>query len=210
MSKDNKAFVGAWISRDTHSALVQFATSQGKDPTELAAQLISEGLTELYAYKIGTLDEPNPRLELNNVYLQSRQRSIMRQQLVSLAITITQTNVTEHYIDMVERLATENGFDFEEIKTEAQNLTRISSSAVFVTDQDGSVGKAARMLSSMFASHSSVNVSFIEEMAHRQGISMNAVRIAKRQMGLISSRKEKGWAWEAQYQTAPSLVESKI
>ncbi len=53
--KENKAFVGAWISRDTHTALVQFATSQGKDPTELAAQLISDGLTELYAYRLERL-----------------------------------------------------------------------------------------------------------------------------------------------------------
>lgn len=208
--KENKAFVGAWLSRDTHSALIQFASSQGKDPTELAAQLISDGLTELYSYKIGTLDEPNPRLELNNMYLQSKQRGVMRQQLVALAITIIQTNVSEKFIDAVERLSTENGFDFEEIRGEAQNLTRISSSAIYVTEQDGTVGKAAQMLTKMFANHSSINVSYIEEVARAQNISMNAVRVAKKQIGLVSVRKEKGWAWELQYQMAPSMVENHI
>lgn len=208
--KENKAFVGCWIARDTHSALMRFATTRGVDPTELAGQLISEGLTELYQYQIGTLSEPNPRMELHDMYLQSRQRGLMRQQLVALAINIIQTSVSEQYIDNVERLAAENGFDFDEIRSEAQNLTRISSSAVFVTDADGNVGNAARALATLFGNRSLVPVPEIEEVAAKQNLSMNTIRMAKRQMGLVSVRKGKCWYWEVQYIVAPSMVESKV
>jgi hypothetical protein len=208
--KENKAYVGCWIARDTHSALVQFATSRGIDPTELAGQLISEGLTELYSYKVGTLSEPNPRMELHDMYLQSRQRGLMRQQLVALAINIIQTSVTEQYIDNVERLAEENGFDFDEIRSEAQNLTRISSNAIFVTETDGNVGNAARILASLFGSRALVPVLEIEAIATKSNLSMNTIRMANRQMGLVSVRKGKSWFWEVQYIVAPSLVESKV
>lgn len=211
MAKDSKAFVGCWLPKEVHRALNSLASRLGQDIPDVAADLIEAGITEQLEYLNGTSDDVSAELALAQTYMKMRRHEQIRHQLVSLMISVIQMPVDDKQVEAVIHLCEVNGFDIEEIRLQAQEMTRTQTSGIFRLDeQDTQTGRASTFLAELFRNANSLSAKDIERRALQQNIPMNVLKIAKRQLGLVSVRKGNSWRWELPYLTAPSSVQVKL
>lgn len=211
MAKDNKSFVGIWLPKEVHRSLNMLASRMGKDITELAADLVEGALLEQLNFQNGTSSTVAPELALAEAYMKMRRQEQARVQLVSLMINIIQSPTEDKQLEELVSLCDENGFDLEEIRSQAQDMTRIQTSGIFsLGEHDSQTERAMNFLSSLYKGTTSIPAKEIENKAAQQGIPPSVLKLAKRHLSLISVRKGSVWNWETPYLVAPRSVEVKL
>lgn len=210
MAKENKAFVGTWLPKDVHHSLNIVASKMGKHITDLAAELIEGGLLEQIAFQNGT-GEYSPELALAEAYIKMRKQEQARFQLVSLMINVIQSPTDDRQLDELVRLCEENGFHIDEIRQQAQDMTRVQTSGIFnLGDNDTQTDRAINFLSALFKETNSIPTRDIEAKAAQLNISPAVLKLAKRHLSLVSVRKGAIWYWELPFLVAPRSVDVQL
>jgi hypothetical protein len=208
MAKDNKSFVGIYLPKEVHRSLNVLASQMGIDITVLAAELVEGGLLEQLAFQNGTSDNVSPELLLAQAYMKMRRSEQARFQLVSLMISIIQAPAEDKQLDELVRLCDLNGFDVSEIRQQAQEMTRVQTSGIFsLGESDSQTERAVTFLSGLFKGANSISAKEIEVKAIQNNIPIPILKLAKRNLSLISVRKGSTWYWETPYLVAPRNVQ---
>lgn len=211
MAKDNKAFVGIYLPKEVHRSLNVLASQLGNDVTQVAAEMVENAISEHLAYVNGTSDYVSPELALAQAYMKMRRTEQARFQLVSLMINIIQAPTDDKQLDELEKLCETNGFDLSEIRQQAQEMTRVHTAGIFdFGEGDSQTERATNFLSGLFKSSNSLSAKEIEIRATQNKIPISVLKLAKRNLSLVSRRKGSVWYWELPYLTAPSNVEVKL
>jgi hypothetical protein len=211
MAKDNKAFVGIYLPKEVHRSLNSLASRMGVDITQVAADLVENGILEQLAYIAGTSDEVAPELALAQAYMKMRRTEQSRYQLVSLMINVIQAPTDDRQLDELVKLCETNGFELNEIKQQAQDMTRIHTSGIFnLGESDTQTERAVTFLTGLFKGANSISAKEIETKASQINIPLSVLKLAKRNLSLISVRKGTNWYWELPYMVAPNNVQVKL
>lgn len=211
MTKDNKAYCAAYLDKAVHRALVSLASKLGMDITDVAAELIEEGIESRISMTAGTSDIITPELLLAETYLKMRRHEQSRTQLISLMVNFLQFPSEDKQLDHIQHLCEMCGFDMEDIRVQAQDLTHVQTNGVFsMSDAGLQTERALKLLNELFSGAPSIPYREIEQKAAQQDIPFNVLKVAKRQLGLISRRVKEGWNWELAYIKAVKSVEVKI
>lgn len=210
MAKDNKAFVGIWLPKDVHYSLNVLASQMGKHLTDLAAELVEGGLLEQIAFQNGMGDHA-PELALAQAYIKMRRQEQARFQLVSLMINVIQAPTDDRQLDELVKLCEENGFHIDEIRQQAQDMTRVQTSGIFsLGENDTQTDRAINFLSALFKETNSIPTREIEAKALQLNISPAVLKLAKRHLSLVSVRKGSTWHWELPFLVAPRSVDVQL
>jgi hypothetical protein len=211
MAHTNRRYIGTFLPTDIHYSLITYASKVGKDPVEVAGELIQSALEREIEYQTGTLDEKDPRLELAHEYLHVRQQELARSQLVQIAQHVLQSSTTDE--KMIEKLVMHckaNGFNYDDIMADAEQMSRVQASSVFSLGEDTGDNKIALFLSDLFKVKSSWAVTDVEKKAQDIGINIASLRLVKRRMGVVSHRRGSCWYWELQSIAIPSPVKINL
>lgn len=211
MAKDNRAFVGVYLLKEVHRSLNVLASQMGIDITQVAAELVENGMLEQMAYLTGTSDKVSPDLALAQAYMKMRRTEQARFQLVSLMINIIQAPTDDRQLEELVKLCESNGFNLNEIRQQAQEMTRVQTSGIFsLGDGDSQTERATSFLNGLFKGVNSISAKEIEIKASQINIPLSVLKLAKRNLSLISVRKGSGWYWELPYLVAPHNVEVQL
>lgn len=211
MAKDNKSFVGIYLPKEVHRSLNLLASQLGNEVTQVAADMVENAILEQLAYINGTSDNVSPELALAQAYMKMRRTEQARFQLVSLMINVIQAPTEDKQLDEIVRLCETNGFELSEIRQQAQDMTRVQTSGIFsLGDGDNQTERAVIFLSGLFKGQNSISAKEIEIRASQNKISAAVLKLAKRNLSLISVRKGSTWYWEVPYLVAPNNVSVNI
>lgn len=211
MSKDNKSFVGIYLPKEVHRSLNSLASHTGIDITVLAADLVEAGLLEELNFKNGTSEIISPELLLAQAYMKMRRTEQSRFQLVSLMVGIIQSPSDDKQLDEIVNLCNLSGFDLNEIRAQAQEMTRVQTTGIFsLGESDSQMERAGVFLSGLFRMTNSISSKEIEIKASQQNISLSVLKLAKRNLSLVSVRKGSIWYWETPFLVAPHNVEVNL
>lgn len=211
MTRDNKSFVGVYLPKEVHHSLNRLASQTGQDITQLAAEMIENAISDQLAYTNGTSDNVPPELALAQAYMKMRKTEQARFQLVSLMINVIQAPTSDNQLDEIVRLCESNGFELNEIRQQAQEMTRVQTSGIFsLGESDSQTERAVNFLSGLFRNNNSISTKEIEARASQSNIPTSILKLAKRNLSLISVRKGSTWYWELPYLVAPRAVEVNL
>lgn len=178
-------WVSANITVDSFDQLYELASDRGMKTSELAADLIEEGLArEAEGHK-------TPEARAFALAYRARKDEQLTQHLERIAWFAVHKS-DESLVDQLEVLCEETGRSVMELMEKAETM---DAPPILVGRDTTGRNAAMRWLQDRFNEHKTWPVPEIRDLASRAGFSDSTLSRAKRELGIASQREAAYWTW---------------
>lgn len=192
--QQQEATVYCTISKSTHKALMDLATREGVQVSQLLSVLTENAVRERLEMLNDGAELP-PWMELQNYHAQVRHHEYIRAQLLDIAQVVLDKH-SDSMFEELERLCVVNEYDVQVILNQAGAIRNQMTDNVFFLGGNDPVSKAARFLESIFTEGIVERpAALILAQAAQRGIAKGSLEQAKAKLGITSERRSSAWIW---------------
>lgn len=191
MPQSTQKFIAANIPEETHNALIEVSSLQGRHPSDVVAEYIERGILEDKDFKFeGSMPAP---LRVFEMWSGIRAKQVIVSQLRQIAQYLIST-ADEKKMDEFSSVCEENGLSPAEIMREAQDNAQMLGSTILLSESS-SIEHAKQFLIRLLGDGKDVSASDVENKADELDISLPTLRAAKKAIGIESVRMSNCWVW---------------